>query len=415
MTINFFLVLYIIIMINNKINLDANITTNSLLSQTFVSHPAFKQDMPNDSYEASLNKKDKENRNLKAAIGTIVALAGTAYGVARHKTGKILKTVGAEVPASLIKRFQKIAYVTSKDGMTGLFNKSSLLVSLADDFKDVVQRKGKLSVAMLDMDNFKGINEVFNHDKGDFVLKRIAANIQEVAQKYNLKGFRYGGEEFVVLMKDMKPEDSEKVVREISDAIMNDKQIQDLLPEFLSSASKETVHLDNITGKIDFFFDQVRSLDKSKLADPKNIEERRMLADNISSFISNYIGDSEASDKKGLKNLIELLKNSTDAELNDILDLNNFKLTKELNIIYNNSVNKRNELFKWTNHLFNHKKFTVSGGLIDFDPNFAIDESNVLLQTADAALKMAKNDGKNKIVIASPDLLKEVMASSKKS
>lgn len=79
------------------------------------------------------------------------------------------------------------------DGLTGLWNRKKLNEVMENHYEI-------LTVAMIDIDKFKNINDTFGHPFGDVVLRRLAAVIKEY-ETADIKGFRYGGEEFIVAFK----------------------------------------------------------------------------------------------------------------------------------------------------------------------------------------------------------------------
>lgn len=84
------------------------------------------------------------------------------------------------------------------DGLTGLFNHRYITDSLSRLIEENNRYRQPLSIAMLDIDNFKKINDDLGHLFGDEVLVRIASSIESDLRKTDLVG-RYGGEEFLVL------------------------------------------------------------------------------------------------------------------------------------------------------------------------------------------------------------------------
>lgn len=92
--------------------------------------------------------------------------------------------------------------LSCRDEMTGLLNRrrlSDCIRSAAERF----QNKGESSALMLiDVDDFKGINDHFGHDVGDDVLVGVAAAIRETLRGRG-SAFRYGGDEFLVLLPGM--------------------------------------------------------------------------------------------------------------------------------------------------------------------------------------------------------------------
>lgn len=87
----------------------------------------------------------------------------------------------------------------TRDGLTGLPNHRSLQDTLADMRDDAYRRGMPLGVALLDIDNFKRINDTFGHPVGDEAIKALGKVLQHGIGEMGMAA-RYGGEEFVVLM-----------------------------------------------------------------------------------------------------------------------------------------------------------------------------------------------------------------------
>lgn len=97
-----------------------------------------------------------------------------------------------------------------KDALTGLYNRRYL-----DEFVDEIQDSSKtFSILMADIDYFKQINDKYGHDMGDKVLKGISDVLRA-----NIKGsdlaIRFGGEEFLILLFNITPQNAVKKAEEI--------------------------------------------------------------------------------------------------------------------------------------------------------------------------------------------------------
>lgn len=90
----------------------------------------------------------------------------------------------------------------NRDALTGLYNRRYLNDALQREFDRSTQTGCPLSVLLLDIDHFKQINDRFGHSTGDRVLQNVAALL---AQDMDPGGtaFRYGGEEFLILLPRM--------------------------------------------------------------------------------------------------------------------------------------------------------------------------------------------------------------------
>ena len=85
------------------------------------------------------------------------------------------------------------------DVLTGLLNRRTILEKLDEWVLHVGRYKGHLSVAMLDIDHFKRVNDHYGHQTGDHVLADTAQAMQRGARLTDFAG-RYGGEEFLVVL-----------------------------------------------------------------------------------------------------------------------------------------------------------------------------------------------------------------------
>jgi len=93
-------------------------------------------------------------------------------------------------------RFEELSV---HDPLTGLYNRRQLSDHLHDAVEQHRQRSTPASVMLIDLDDFKGINDRFGHLAGDELLKRTARLILDFLRKTD-RAYRYGGDEFLVLL-----------------------------------------------------------------------------------------------------------------------------------------------------------------------------------------------------------------------
>lgn len=119
----------------------------------------------------------------------------------------------------------KLFDLATRDGLTGLFVIRYFREILNRTVQEVRESKTPLSVLLMDIDNFKSINDTYGHGAGDSVLKKTAKILQNnIRQRRPLHhtdmAARYGGEEFILMLRGSKLEDAagktgERVRREI--------------------------------------------------------------------------------------------------------------------------------------------------------------------------------------------------------
>lgn len=94
------------------------------------------------------------------------------------------------------KQLEKIARY---DTLSGLLNRASLFTAMDTEIERALRTKTKLSGIMIDIDNFKSVNDSYGHLHGDRVIAEIGRRLENMLRKYDLAG-RYGGEEFFVIL-----------------------------------------------------------------------------------------------------------------------------------------------------------------------------------------------------------------------
>jgi diguanylate cyclase (GGDEF)-like protein len=97
-----------------------------------------------------------------------------------------------------------IQYLAERDSLTGLYNRRSFTAAL----QQVVEQapETRMALVYVDLDNFKLINDLHGHQQGDKVLIDIASKLSAATRSSDVVA-RIGGDEFVVLVKDIKPEE----------------------------------------------------------------------------------------------------------------------------------------------------------------------------------------------------------------
>ncbi len=97
--------------------------------------------------------------------------------------------------------YRQALHAAHKDPLTGVNNRSTLEESLNREVKLAHRYARSLSMIILDIDNFKAINDTYGHSFGDVVIVETAKRVQSCIRSTDIV-FRYGGEEFIVLLSN---------------------------------------------------------------------------------------------------------------------------------------------------------------------------------------------------------------------
>jgi len=97
------------------------------------------------------------------------------------------------------KRIEKMAYY---DSLTNLYNRNGCIIQINNKLNDIKNENCRnIAVFLLDLDNFKNINDIYGHSAGDYILQKFSDRIFE-SHKENELFARLGGDEFIVLIYD---------------------------------------------------------------------------------------------------------------------------------------------------------------------------------------------------------------------
>jgi diguanylate cyclase (GGDEF)-like protein len=102
--------------------------------------------------------------------------------------------------ATIVYRMQRLVEMSGNDGLTGLPNRTWLLQRMPHLFAMARNSGGSVTLAMLDIDGFKRINDEIGHTGGDRALRHIAAALSETIGE-NEALVRIGGQEFVMVLQ----------------------------------------------------------------------------------------------------------------------------------------------------------------------------------------------------------------------
>lgn len=115
-------------------------------------------------------------------------------------------------------RNQLLEEQAERDPLTELYNRRNLFQKLEQEFRHALDRGWPLTIAFLDLDHFKEINDRFGHQAGDSVLYQVAAALRTQVRQGDLLA-RYGGEEFLLALPGIGTERAEAALARLHRAV----------------------------------------------------------------------------------------------------------------------------------------------------------------------------------------------------
>jgi diguanylate cyclase len=124
----------------------------------------------------------------------------------------------ADSRRKLAASLEQVQQLASHDELTGTLNRRSLMAALERERSRAERSGASFSIAMIDLDHFKRINDTHGHAAGDEVLRALAATVHETMRTTDVFG-RYGGEEFLMILFDTTPALALKAMARIGAAV----------------------------------------------------------------------------------------------------------------------------------------------------------------------------------------------------
>jgi diguanylate cyclase (GGDEF)-like protein len=148
--------------------------------------------------------------------GEIIAIFGVFLDITEQK--KIEQDL-KEAHALSERSNRALHELAMQDSLTGLPNRRHFDLALTQEFKRAARDGVDISLIMIDLDHFKGFNDLYGHPAGDECLRKVSEAIAGVPQRPADLVARYGGEELVVLLPNTGAEGAETVARLLRNAV----------------------------------------------------------------------------------------------------------------------------------------------------------------------------------------------------
>ncbi len=268
----------------------------------------------------------------------------------------------------------------------------------------------RLQVAMMDMDNFKSVNEILGYETGDIFIKRIAEIIKKHSEAADLGSYRFGGEEFAIVNISNSPDKLKDVCQKIRDEISEDPELtsyNEIYRKTLQSKLTAYGEVNSIMQSINKMAIELDLLDSIQTKNPelkrhKNFQEdyhsiSRAMTIYMAAMVA-YAVDHAGSkvEEEGLTPVLNKIKHGTEEEQKEVI--NNQKLREYLDDKFNKQV-EVSQIKKWLKD-FDRNGFGITCGIADMKAEYFQDKPALdLVNTAGEVLKDGKATKKGRVYV----------------
>lgn len=151
---------------------------------------------------------------------------------------------------------ERLIRINDSDYLTELYNRRYFMTQLRSEIERTNRYGSHFSLAFIDIDNFKSINDRHGHLGGDEVLKRLAAECMACVRQTDTFA-RIGGEEFAMLLPETGPEDAQRMVERLRSRVeslpipVDDEAIHVTVSIGLTSQTGELEHINSVLRRAD--------------------------------------------------------------------------------------------------------------------------------------------------------------------
>lgn len=189
--------------------------------------PLLVEDARND-FRFDINKmEDESSRLIRSLMSVPLVVEHKAIGILRLESLeenyfttediRLLTTIGGigAVAIENAQLYERIEDLAVRDSLTGLFLRRYLEDTLAADINKQIKENGVVSFIMIDLDKFKKYNDSYGHTAGDIVLKTLSRILFDMFKESESYVFRYGGEEFSVVLPNCARDQAVKIAEDL--------------------------------------------------------------------------------------------------------------------------------------------------------------------------------------------------------
>lgn len=173
-------------------------------------------------HKPSSSKIECNENGMFLIMATSIIYGNSEYMVEMIKNISFIDEIYGQTCSDMTEVVETISRLNEKlikDELTGVYNRRYINQRLSKDIHYAMENGNKLSIIMMDIDNFKDINDSHGHMAGDLVLKNLGKIIQsKIRNNYDWVA-RFGGDEFIIILKNADSKVCNKVIKDIQTAL----------------------------------------------------------------------------------------------------------------------------------------------------------------------------------------------------
>lgn len=164
------------------------------------------------------------------------------------------------------KRHDQATYYAHHDILTNVYNRNYIGKAVPKMLRKLENSSGSLTIFIIDIDNFKDINDTFGHQMGDSVLEQVASTLKAEIRNTDTVG-RLGGDEFVLGLQNINPQAAKKIMNRWKEKLES-IEVEQNIKVRISIGSSSFPHDGRNFDELYHVADQNMYLDKPQNKDP---------------------------------------------------------------------------------------------------------------------------------------------------
>ena len=162
------------------------------------------------------NEQIKNHETIVKGKNGRFIYASLAASLLKDRQGNLIGTLGIFKDISArVHLEKKLEELCRTDNLTGLFNRRHFDQSLKQEWARAKRQDYPLSLVLMDLNDFKLINDSKGHKAGDRILKSFSALLRDSLRREEDMVFRFGGDEFTAILPGLNPHQADQVMKKI--------------------------------------------------------------------------------------------------------------------------------------------------------------------------------------------------------